>query len=268
MGFSDECKFYLMFEFDDIESFADTADPDFTERKDFVERLHHTMPSRNGRTLSCLEYEMFAVWQAVCERHRRNRERRYIYPNMDEAIRNKPPWLDPIQDIRIAREYVDRWLSDAQLEYKRILIPFTYGIAGPGIYDKHYPNPNWSTARMLSASRNNGILALWLDPMAQDLIYQELCKSLWLALLVRPDAALVVRTNTMVGYNETKECSSLCVKISSSKRLVHMYPITEEEADLNVLKNEYSLTELGIRDVEEYDLNYDSGNCACYLRSA
>jgi len=154
----------------------------------------------------------------------------YIYFDHFNAYENQEPWEDEIDEVRRARGNAEKWIEAAKQEMLSLCCPLYSNIADRETYPKHYPRFKESNESIKKRSQiMDAILLPEYTIDVQNFIFTKLLELRFPIILKNKDSVFIVERKKLTGFSEGNECTKLVCKINITSKLVHFYPVHENE---------------------------------------
>jgi hypothetical protein len=239
------------------EYFVNFDDADFLKRKSIVEKLLPPVIKRTPNHFESISEYLFLLWKKIIVEIMIDDEWRYVYSTLEEAYSNQDPWEDDIYNIDRALTNSELWIVNAMDIFHERISPLYSAIANDSDYFKHYSNPRWTSDSMIQKSHNAAILLPNIDINLQDAYFIIVLEVFWIGIIENENSKFILKTNELVGYSHGKECSCLLFKINKSAKLVHCYPINDNELSINSEPYGLNLDSIGLSNSYECDFGLD-----------
>lgn len=240
----------------DQTSFAHTEDQYFTEKAELVELLMYPLVKRSPVHFEKIDWTLFNIWIHVCYEFRIDHELRYVYFDHNHSYSNQEPWEDEIDEVRRARGNSEQWIEKARQKMFDICDPLFSVIASREDYPKHYPRFKESQENMKNRSKSDdAILLPEYTEELQDILFTKLIELKFPIILDNKDSVFVVDRKKLTGYSEGKECTKLLCKVNTTSKLVHFYPIHDNEQFKYLKEYANPMENNSLYEMDEFDEN-------------
>lgn len=211
-------------------SFAKIEDPDFDRKVELVELLMFPIAERHPIHFEKIDWTLFDIWKNVCKQYIIDHEYRYIYFDYYHSYENQEPWEDEINEVNRAIENARIWIEKAKEDMNNLCSTLYSTIAYRDTYPKHYPRFKESIEKMQMRSKSNDAILLPEYTVGlQNLLFTRLIELAFPVMLTNKDSVFIIERNKLTGFSEGRECSKLVCKINSTSKIVHFYPIHDNE---------------------------------------
>lgn len=210
--------------------FPQLNDDFFEEKVALVESLMFPLRENHANFFEEINWELFDIWKNICHKYMIDHEYRYIYFDYIHSYENQEPWEDEIEEVRRAKMNAESWVESAKTEMINLCTPLYSKIADREAYPKHYPRFNESNESMRKRSKSKDAVLLPEYTIAkQNFLFVKLLQLRFPIILTNRNLVFIIERNILTGYSEGKECSKLVCKIDTTSKLVHFYPIHNDE---------------------------------------
>ncbi|MCG6189106.1 hypothetical protein [Maribellus maritimus] len=214
----------------DENSLVQLDDIYYPEKIELVELLMFPITKKNQYRFSKINWALFHIWKNICNKYMIDHEYRYIYFDYFHSYESQEPWEDEIDEVKRARTNAETWIEKAKQEMLDFCAPLYSLIVDRNDYPKHYPRFGESKESIKNRSRNNdAILLPEYTNALQNFLFTKVVEYGFPIILTKINSVFIIERKKLTGYSEGFECTKLVCKINSTSKLVHLYPIHDNE---------------------------------------
>lgn len=230
-------------------------------KKKAINALVMPLAKREPNDIKHLEWDFFWIWQSIVIDHKIDHEHLFTFPSYEIGIDDFDIWEREEDETARAILNHESWIKEAKEDFAEDMKVFYSRLATEQDYQKHFSNPNWGLEKILNISEQRALLLPNTNMDLLDKIFVELIEAYHAEMFFGMAYNYIVKTRTMVGYSNRKECFHLLYKIDANNQLYHVYPIHAEEVKYSIIEfHDYSEDYLSyvesVHDYERRPTNY------------